>query len=242
MAACRKDRLPWPYCSGAILLAFGTTSDQMLAMFVNVLIVEENPQAMAFMERVVRESFSDELNIAKAHDLDSALKMVGRPAAESHASEPPWRFDIMLIDLDLPDGNALKLLAEVSIHPSRKIVTTLYADDEHLFPALLQGADGYLLKEDRFEVLVEALQKIVRGKPPLSPAIARRMLAHFREDTRDPESLTSSEIDVLTHVSKGFTVKEIANLMKIRWTAVNEHISSVCKKLSASVRASGPTP
>jgi DNA-binding NarL/FixJ family response regulator len=211
----------------------------MLAMSVNFLIVEENPQAMAFMERVVRESFSDELNIAKAHDLDSARRLVEGTSTIAAQSK---RFDIMLIDLDLPDGNALKLLAEASIHPSRKIVTTLYADDEHLFPALLQGADGYLLKEDRFEVLVEALQKIVRGKPPLSPAIARRMLAHFRQDARDPESLTSSEIEVLTHASKGFTVKEIANLMKIRWTAVNEYISSVCKKLSASVRASGPTP
>jgi DNA-binding NarL/FixJ family response regulator len=61
-----------------------------------------------------------------------------------------------------------------------KIVTTLYSDDDHLFPALQCGADGYLLKEDRFEVLVEELQKIVRGQPPLSPAIARRLLTHFR--------------------------------------------------------------
>ena len=213
----------------------------MLAMSVNVLIVEENPQAMAFMERVVRESFSDDLNIARADDLESALGVVRGAAAASAAEAPPaQRFDIMLIDLDLPDGSALTLLSEVSSHPSRKIVTTLYADDEHLFPALMQGADGYLLKEDRFEVLIETLQKIVRGKPPLSPAIARRMLAHFRQDAQDPEVLTSTEMDVLTHLSKGFTAKEIANLMKIRWTGVNEHISSVCKKLSASVRAIGP--
>ncbi len=210
-------------------------------MSVNVLIVEENPQALSFMERVVRESFSDDLNIVQAHDLDSALEMVGCLSPDSHPTRALQRFDIMLIDLDLPDGNALNLLTAVSSHPSRKIVTTLYADDEHLFPALLQGADGYLLKEDRFEVLVEALQKIVRGKPPLSPAIARRMLAHFRQDASDPEALSATETDVLTHLSKGFTVKEVANLMKLRWTAVNEHVSSVCKKLSASVRVAGPT-
>ena len=70
---------------------------------------------------------------------------------------------------------------------------------------------------------------------------ARRMLAHFRQDAQDPGVLTSTETDVLTHLSKGFTVKEVANLMKIRWTGVNEHISAVCKKLSASVCASGPT-
>ena len=59
----------------------------------------------------------------------------------------------------------MELLAELARYPATKIVTTLYSDDDHLFPALQCGADGYLLKEDRFEVLVEELQKIVRGQP-----------------------------------------------------------------------------
>ncbi len=90
----------------------------------------------------------------------------------------------MLVDLELPDGNGMELLAELAQYPATKIVTTLYSDDDHLFPALQCGADGYLLKEDRFEVLVEELQKIVRGQPPLSPAIARRLLTHFRDGQR----------------------------------------------------------
>jgi DNA-binding NarL/FixJ family response regulator len=224
----------WP----TTLLGFADL-ERLLAMPVNVLIVEENPQARAFMERVVRESFSDALNVTAASDLDAARRAISasKPPADP-ALEPAQPFDIMLIDLDLPDGHALTLLTEVARHPSRKVVTTLYADDEHLFPALQQGVNGYLLKEDRFEVLIEALQKIVRGIPPVSPAMARRMLAHFREDTGGRQALTSSEVDVLTHLSKGFTVKEIANLMKIKWAAVSEHTGAVCKKLSASARAS----
>jgi two-component system nitrate/nitrite response regulator NarL len=89
------------------------------------------------------------------------------------------------VDLELPDGNGMELLAELAQYPATKIVTTLYSDDDHLFPALQCGADGYLLKEDRFEVLVEELQKIVRGQPPLSPAIARRLLTHFRHGGGD---------------------------------------------------------
>jgi two-component system nitrate/nitrite response regulator NarL len=97
-----------------------------------------------------------------------------------HGVDP---FKLILVDLELPDGNGMELLAELSQYPATKIVTTLYSDDDHLFPALQCGADGYLLKEDRFEVLVEELQKIVRGQPPLSPAIARRLLTHFRRGT-----------------------------------------------------------
>jgi two-component system, NarL family, nitrate/nitrite response regulator NarL len=157
----------------------------------------------------------------------------------------------------------MELLAELARYPATKIVTTLYSDDDHLFPALQCGADGYLLKEDRFEVLVEELQKIVRGQPPLSPAIARRLLTHFRlgaagetspaplpsafQSSRpmplgkgaplDHERLTPRESEVLTYLSKGFTIKEIASLMGIKWFTVNDHIKSIYKKLNVSSRA-----
>ena len=121
-----------------------------------------------------------------------------------------------------------------------------------------------MLQEDRFEVLVEELQKIVRGQPPLSPAIARRLLTHFRpggaagapmalsapsafqssrpssSDRQSPsehDRLTPRESEVLTYLSKGFTIKEIANLMSIKWFTVNDHIKSIYKKLNVSSRA-----
>jgi two-component system, NarL family, nitrate/nitrite response regulator NarL len=146
-------------------------------MAVKVLILEDNPVARSFLCRVVRESFSDAHQIAEAGDLEGARRQV-RAASGSNGTEP---FKLILVDLELPDGNGMELLSELSHYPATKIVTTLYSDDEHLFPALQCGADGYLLKEDRFEVLVEELQKIVRGQPPLSPAIARRLLGHFRQ-------------------------------------------------------------
>ena len=235
-------------------------------MAVKVLIVEDNPVARSFLTRVVKESFSDALVITEAGDLETARRQIGplREGAQN-ASDP---FKLILVDLELPDGNGMELLAELGQYPATKIVTTLYSDDDHLFPALQCGADGYLLKEDRFEVLVEELQKIVRGQPPLSPAIARRLLTHFRSGSAtvagtsnsgpapltsgfqssrplpigrgaplDHERLTPRESEVLTYLSKGFTIKEIANLMGIKWFTVNDHIKSIYKKLNVSSRA-----
>ncbi len=155
-------------------------------MPVKVLIVEDNPVARSFLARVVRESFSDELRIAEAGDLETARQLIGWTSTSGRpAPQDPYK--LILLDLELPDGNGIELLAELAGYPSTRIITTLYSDDEHLFPTLQHGADGYLLKEDRFEVLVEELQKIVRGQPPLSPAIARRLLNHFRSATgQDP--------------------------------------------------------
>jgi two-component system nitrate/nitrite response regulator NarL len=235
-------------------------------MAVKVLILEDNPVARSFLCRVVRESFSDTIVITEAGDLENARRQVAIAGGGSgmHGVDP---FKLIMVDLELPDGNGLDLLAELVHYPATKIVTTLYSDDDHLFPALQRGADGYLLKEDRFEVLVEELQKIVRGQPPLSPAIARRLLTHFRHGSDgngraagssfttapgafttsrpiplvdkplDHDRLTPRESEVLTYLSKGFTIKEIANLMGIKWFTVNDHIKSIYKKLNVSSRA-----
>ena len=237
-------------------------------MTVKVLILEDNPVARSFLCRVVRESFSDAIQITEAGDLETARRQINLTggARGLHGTDP---FKLILVDLELPDGNGMELLAELVQYPATKIVTTLYSDDDHLFPTLQCGADGYLLKEDRFEVLVEELQKIVRGQPPLSPAIARRLLTHFRhgnggpagdgqapdsgfmkpsgftttsrpvpiETPPDHERLTPRETEVLTYLSKGFTIKEIASLMGIKWFTVNDHIKSIYKKLNVSSRA-----
>lgn len=209
-------------------------------MSVNVLIFEQNPQTRSFLGRVVSESFSDALLLTEVGDLASAREAI-LPSmhADESSSNPRQPFDILLIDLDLPDHAGLDLLLEFASCQGVKIVTSLYADDEHLFPALKLGADGYLLKEERFEVVVETLQKIVRGKPPLSPALARRVLAYFQEEDPEGAGLSAAERDVLTHLSRGFSVKEVAGLMKLRFLAVNENIHAACKKLSESARAGG---
>jgi DNA-binding NarL/FixJ family response regulator len=85
--------------------------------------------------------------------------------------------------------------------------------------------------------VVENLQKIVRGKPPLSPALARRVLAHFQEAGLKGGGLNDVERDVLTHLSKGFSAKEVAGLTKLRLLAINETIHAACKKLGESARA-----
>ena len=237
-----------------------TAGEAATSMAVNVLILEDNPVARSFLCRVVRESFSDTLSITEAGDLEAARRHLGPLPC---ASAPVDAFKLILVDLELPDGNGMELLAELAGYPATKIVTTLYSDDDHLFPALQCGADGYLLKEDRFEVLVEELQKIVRGQPPLSPAIARRLLTHFRGETTagehsmpslpglqssrpvlpvagalpEHQRLTPRENEVLTYLSKGFTIKEIANLMSLKWVTVNDHIKSIYRKLGVSSRA-----
>jgi DNA-binding NarL/FixJ family response regulator len=212
-------------------------------MPIRVLIVEENAVARSFLTRVVRESFSDDIEFSEASDPDSARAALGiGPDEIPSASADAFR--LVLCDLEQADHGGLELLAQLASYPAIKIATTLHSDDDHLFPALQCGAHGYLLKEDRFEVIVEELQRIVRGQPPLSPSMARRFLAYLRRQEAlrpaaspgsDPvDALNAKEHEVLTHLAKGYTIKEIARLMSIKWQTVNDHIRGAYRKLAAA--------
>lgn len=238
-------------------------------MTLKVLIVDDNPADRQRWGKVVRESFDGVQAIHEVSDMQSARRQLGTADGQfARAGHTP--FDLILVDQNLPDGNGTDLVSELAAYPATKVIAGSHADDAVIFPALQQGADGYLLKDDHFEVLVHEMRNISAGQPALSPAISKRLVSFLRthlgisppfveaieasasirkathassgasatiEDTLDCERLTPRETEVLTYMSKGFTIKEIAHLMCIRWFTVNDHIKSIYKKLNVSSRA-----
>ena len=238
-------------------------------MTLKVLIVDKNPADRQRLSEVVRHSFDGIPAIHEVGDLQSARHRLGmeNPPSTIDGHVP---YDLILVDQTLPDGNATDLVSELAAYPATKVVAGSHADDAVIFPALKQGADGYLLNDDQFDVLVHEMRNISTGQPALSPAISKRLLTFLRthmgladafsdlpgtstpvrstsngslpvthpiEEMLDCERLTPRETEVLTYMSKGFTIKEIAHLMCIRWFTVNDHIKSIYKKLNVSSRA-----
>src|SRR5690349_20634847 len=121
---------------------------------------------------------------------------------------------ILLLE-DLPEIRAwLKALA-LQVFPQAHVFEAARVHDAlALFPALQAGAFGYLLKEQPREHFVEQLQRISQGEPPLSPSIARRVIAYFAAQNKPQErpqnlphvSLSDRENEVLLWVAKGFTL------------------------------------
>ena len=158
-------------------------------------------------------------------------------------------FDLALVDLGLPDGNGVDVVS--ALHRTQPkavpVVVTIYDDDDHLFPALQAGAFGYLLKEQPKDVLVSQLVRITQGEPPLSPPIARRVLAYFagahERRTRliraveDEVALTERETEMLQRVAKGYTLPEIAAQFGLSRHTVADYIKQVYRKLGVSSRA-----
>lgn len=152
--------------------------------------------------------------------------------------------EILLTDLDLPDGNGvdlIRMLSQPEIKTRLAIVITVFGDENHVIGALKAGASGYLLKDDDFIEINQAIQQMLNGGSPISPSIARYLLSELSLSSSASEStedaLSEREHEILLLVSKGYTSKEIGSMLDVSFHTVNAHVKNIYKKLSVNNRA-----
>lgn len=201
----------------------------MFPSMQTAFILEDLPDSRAWLMSALKESFP---GIA----VDSAVT-VAEALARLQAG---YRAEVALIDLGLPDGSGVTVVEWFNRHSPQTvcIVASIFDDDGHIFPALRAGAQGYLLKDQPRQVIVQALNGIVTGQPPLSPAIARKVLSHFRTPAAEAaEALTAREKEVLAIIAKGLTMNETANMLGLARNTVAGYVKEIYRKLNVSSRA-----
>ncbi|MBK6742120.1 MAG: response regulator transcription factor [Hydrogenophilales bacterium] len=193
----------------------------------HALIVEDLPDTQAWLTRLIVSAFPD-IRCLCANSVESALALSRRES-----------FQLALVDLGLPDGDGTRVIESLNSleSPPVIVVASIFDDDRHLFPALQAGAQGYLLKDQPMDQLVANLRGILDGNPPLSPAIARRLLGFFKEPAPGGESLTAREKEALGYLARGMKVAEMAEAMGITRHTASDHVKSVYRKLNVSSRA-----
>lgn len=204
----------------------------MTPMPTHALLLEDLPEVAAWLSHLLRERFPG-IQIHCAASLADARRIL------DSGLQP----QLALLDLGLPDGDGTSLIRPLAQrYPGCTIViSTLFGDDAHVFPALRAGAHGYLLKDQPEERLAAALEGILRGEPPLSPAIAQRLLRAFQPDAGDDapglEILTAREREVLILVSKGCRLPELVEKLQISRHTVSDHLKNIYRKLNVNSRA-----
>lgn len=146
--------------------------------------------------------------------------------------------DIAIVDIQLPGKDGIELIAQ--LHAARAgikcLVCSLHDDDERIFRALESGAVGYILKESSVQQISDALHELLIGGAPMSPYIARRVIAHFKKPMKVAIDtiLTDREIEVLQLLSKGHPYKVIADELFISVETVKKHLRNVYLKLQVT--------
>ena len=186
----------------------------------------------------------DRLRDALAPDGEFSVTAAGT-LREARAALKEIQPNVLLTDLQLPDGHGMELIRQVrAAFPDAEImVISILGDEESVISAITAGATGYLLK-DAFPTDVAAtVRDLVAGHSPISASIARFIVRRTQGAPTRPAlpplntaRLTPREIDILWGIAKGFSYAEIADNLGISRQTVPGHIKSIYRKLEVNTR------
>lgn len=157
--------------------------------------------------------------------------------------------DIIFMDLQMPELSGVETIKLAKLHNDKMlfIAYTVFDDDQHIFEAIMAGAQGYLLKNEDGETIFKCIIDTIENQgSSMSPAIARkalRMLSNpsitksSEESSFLSEVLTDREIEILQQLVKGYDAKKIAVIMEISTLTVRKHVSNIYQKLHINSKA-----
>lgn len=201
-------------------------------MPISVAIVEDNAAWTKELEQVL--SRDPELkHVCTCRRVRSALQQI-----------PPLAPDVVLMDINLPDGSGIDATAKLKhlLPKVEVLIFTVYEDTDEIFKALEAGASGYLLKRSSDVELLDAIHNMMKGQVPMTGEIARKIIQSFQKPRPIPkealrnEELTPRETEILQMLARGLSTKEIASQSSISPGTVNTHLKSIYEKLHVHSR------
>ena len=207
-----------------------------------VLIVEDEAAARARMLGLMRALAGPQARIDAVADL-----------AAARARLQQERYALALVDVQLPDGSGIDLIAWMAAQHAQtaSVIVSAYAEEETILAAVQAGAIGYLLKDRDDDELLLSLKSLQRGGAPIDPLIARRILALVppacapqdpglpepsRQEQEAQAQLSEREREILGLVAQGFSNREIAELVALSKLTIECHTKNIYRKLAVGSR------
>jgi DNA-binding NarL/FixJ family response regulator len=195
-----------------------------------VLLAEDDPVFTAQIHKVFSQ-MPQPWQVHTAQNGEAAM----RAHKARHLLQP---FTLAVIDIGLPDMSGVEVIS--ALHQSSPQIPILAASNfraEDTFLSTIQaGAHGYLLKSDADAALLDAIQRVLAGEFPVSPALARVLFKLAGSPvalppTRSEFSLSRRERELLQHIAHGHSYTSCADTMFISLSTVQTHIRNIYRKL-----------
>ncbi|SKA11034.1 response regulator transcription factor [Sediminibacterium ginsengisoli] len=201
-------------------------------MRYKVAITDDKPNIIASVSQELVHSGKIDIVFTARNGADFLEKLNKLPA-DQHPQ-------VVLMDIDMPVMNGIEAVRQgSSLYPAiQYVMLTVFDDDDKLFEALQAGAGGYLLKDNRHEEILEAIEEIIEKKgAPMSPRIARKTLklllnqspVHKTDTVKT--GLSEREEEILRNMVAGMDYRQIAAKLFISPHTVRNHITRIYDKL-----------
>lgn len=193
---------------------------------IHILIADDHPIVRDGL-RAVLSTQSDFAVVGEAESGAQVLQQVAK-------LQP----DILLLDLEMPQGDGVATLQQLTHSGAtvRVIIFTAFDTDDRIVEAVRAGAKGYLLKGAPRAELFNAIRVVHSGGSLLQPVIASKLIGRLTQPPTMPEPLTPREQEVLSLIAQGLPNKEIAARLVITERTVKFHVSAIMSKLDATNR------
>ncbi len=192
-------------------------------MMQRVIIADDHPVVYKGLREILQENFG-------SLTVDAAG--TGRELIEKVKKTD---YDLVLLDISLPDANGLDVLREMRRKRPRLpvLVISMYPEEMYAVRAIRTGAQGYLTKQSASEELVFAVRKILSGKRYVNPAFAVRMVVDFESDAAKPahEKLSNREFQVMRMFGSGKTMKDIAVELNLSINSIRTYRVRIMEKI-----------
>lgn len=143
--------------------------------------------------------------------------------------------DVVLMDINMPEVDGIKGLLLIKTHyPEIKVLMqTAFDDSDKIFTSLKYGASGYILKKDKPQRILQAIEEVHQGGAAMNPGIAQKVLDYFKpKEIKNP--LSPKETEVLALLAEGLSYKMVADKLGISYGTVNTHAKRIYDKLHIS--------
>ncbi len=195
---------------------------------INIIIVDDHS--------MIREGLKQLL------ELDGDIKVIGEAGdgIECLSLIEKVHPDVLLLDINMPNMNGLRVLEEIKRKKMniRVLILTIHNEIEYLLKAVDMGVNGYVLKDSNSSVLKEAITAVYNEKsyiqPSLTPLLKEKIFTTQRN--KKTANLTKRELQVIELLGEGLYNKEIAERLYISEKTVKNHVSSIFKKIGVTDR------
>ena len=196
---------------------------------IRLLVCDDHPVVRSGLRGVLRSQPDFEV-VGEASDGTQAVDLARR-----------FRPDVVLMDLRMPGMDGVTATGKIKAeHPGIQVlILTTYETDADILHAVEKGAIGFLLKDTSEESLFDAVRQVARGRSPLAPSVAARLVERMRGT--DDKTLSEREIEILQLVAQGLNNKDIAQKLLISESTVKAHMLHIFAKLGVTDRTAAIT-
>lgn len=169
--------------------------------------------------------------------LNDEFKLIGEAANCVHVVDEMEHFapDVVLMDINMPIVDGLEGLRRIKTKfPEIKVLMqTAFDDSDKIFTSIKNGASGYILKNDKPQRILQAIEEVYQGGASMNPTIAQKVLDYFMPH-HTPSPLSAKENEVLALLAEGLSYKMVADRLGVSYSTINTHTKRIYEKLHIS--------